>query len=272
MSAAPAGFPDNHNHFLMSGEPAPMVEAAARAGLTDIVLSEHIFHLDEAREETPYLVSRWTPEGEPLPLADYVAKVRGAAEDAPLGVLLGLELDVRAEDPGFEAWSDGFVARRDDWDVLLGSVHTLSDDVGVQDEPIGRVAEDAWRDYLGRVKLAAASGRFDIISHPVRLGFSVPGIPECVRPLLDEIADVAAGTGVALELNGSDLRRRPDLVELLADVLSRHDAPISLGSDAHLPGAVGCIRGVVPWLRERGVTQVARFERRELQLVPLPPG
>jgi histidinol phosphatase-like PHP family hydrolase len=270
MSAAPAGFPDNHNHFLMSGEPGPMVEAAARAGLTDIVLSEHIFHLDEAREEMPYLVSRWTPEGEPLPLADYVAKVRAAADGAPLGVLLGIELDVRAEDPAFERWTDAFVARRDDWDVVLGSVHTLSDDVGVQDEPIGRSAEEAWRDYLGRVREAAASRRFDIISHPVRLGFSVPGIPDCVRPLLDAVAVVAAETGVALELNGSDLRRRPDLVELLADVLSRHDAPISLGSDAHLPRAVACIRAVVPMLQARGVTQVARFRRRELELVSLP--
>ncbi|MEO9174655.1 MAG: hypothetical protein ABI317_04000, partial [Gaiellales bacterium] len=58
--------------------------------------------------------------------------------------------------------------------------------------------------------------------------------------------------------------------ELLVDVLARHDAPISLGSDAHLPRSVGFVRGVVPMLRARGVTRIARIERRTLELVPLP--
>jgi histidinol phosphatase-like PHP family hydrolase len=265
-------YPDNHNHFLMAGDIGAMVAAAEQAGISDLVFSEHNFHLDEAREAIPYLAARWTPEGPPIPLGAYVDAVHAAAERSSVNVLLGLEMDVRPEDQAFEAASDAITALRDDWDVVLGSVHTTSDDVSVQDEDLALSPEDAWQDYHERLRIAAASGRFDIISHPIRLGFSVPGIPGCVPGLLAQLAVVAAEHGVALEVNGSDLRRRPDLVQLLVDVLASHDAPISLGSDAHLPAAVGCIRGVLPLLREKGVRQIARVEKRTLELVPLPAG
>jgi histidinol-phosphatase (PHP family) len=270
MSEPPRGYPDNHNHFLMAGDIDAMVAAAERAELSDIVFSEHNFHLDEAREAIPYLAARWTPEGPPLPLARYVEEVRAAGERSRVRVLLGLEVDVRPEDEAFERATDAFTARRDDWDVVLGSVHTMSDDVSVQDEPVAMSPDDAWADYLARVTVAAGSGRFDVISHPVRLGYSVPGIPAAVPSLLAGVARVAASEGVAVEVNGADLGRRPDLVGLLVEILAEHDAPISLGSDAHLPNSVGRARGVLPLLRERGVKRIARFERRRLELVPLP--
>ncbi len=95
MSASGGGYPDNHNHFLMAGGIGVMLEAAERTGISDIVFSEHNFHLDEAREAIPYLAARWTPEGPPLPIARYVETVREAGEGARVRVLLGLEMDVR---------------------------------------------------------------------------------------------------------------------------------------------------------------------------------
>ena len=271
MSAAHnGGYPDNHNHFLLAGDITAMVSAAERAGISDLVFSEHNFHLDEAREAIPYLAARWTPEGPPLPIAEYVAQVREVGARARVRVLLGLEMDVRPEDPAFERASDAFTATRDDWDVVLGSVHTLSDDVSVQDESISMSPQEAWADYLDRVVVATRSHRFDVISHPVRLGNSVPGIPETVPGLLSELARVAAREHVALEVNGSDLRRRPDLVDVLLDALAEHGTPVSLGSDAHVPRSVGGVRAVLPKLRARGIDRVARFRQREMQLVPLP--
>jgi histidinol phosphatase-like PHP family hydrolase len=123
---------------------------------------------------------------------------------------------------------------------------------------------------MERLVLAASSHRFDVISHPIRLGNSVPGIPDVIPGLLEDLAHVAAREHVALEVNGSDLRRRPDLVHVLLDALAKHDAPVSLGSDAHLPRSVGGVRGVIPMLRARGIARVARFERRQMELVPLP--
>jgi histidinol phosphatase-like PHP family hydrolase len=264
------GYPDNHNHFLLAGDIGAMVAAAERADIADLVFSEHNFHLDEVREAIPYLVERWTPEGPPLPMAEYVEQVRAAGAEANVNVLLGLEMDVRPEDPDFERASDAVTATRDDWDVVLGSVHTLSDDSSVQDEDIVMSPDRAWADYMERLVVAASSHRFDVISHPIRLGNSVPGIPDAVPGLLDDLARVAARENVALELNGSDLRRRPDLIEVYVDALAKHGAPISLGSDAHLPRSVGSIRGVIPLLRDRGIERIARFRRRQMELVPLP--
>ena len=104
--AANGGYPDNHNHFLLAGDIDAMVAAAERAGISDLVFCEHNFHLDEAREAIPYLAARWTPEGPPLPIGEYVEKVRAAGEGASVNVLLGLEMDVRPEDPAFERASD----------------------------------------------------------------------------------------------------------------------------------------------------------------------
>ena len=272
MRSDAGGYPDNHNHFVMAGDIDAMVEAAERQGISAIAFSEHNFHLDEAREAIPYLAARWTPEGPPLPLARYVEEVRTAGERSRVQVLLGLEVDVRPEDDAFEQATDAFTAHRDDWDIVLGSVHTMSDDVSVQDEPVAMPPDDAWADYLGRVTIAAGSGRFDVISHPVRLGYSIHGIPAAVPSLLEGVARVAASEGVAVEVNGADFQRRPDLVGLLVAILARHDAPISLGSDAHLPNSVGRVRAVLPLLREHGVRHLARFAQRRMELVPLPTG
>jgi HisJ family histidinol phosphate phosphatase len=264
------GYPDNHNHFLLAGDIGAMVAAAERAGISDLDFSEHNFHLDEVREAIPYLVERWTPEGPPLPMAEYVEQVRAADAETTVNVLLGLEMDVRPEDPAFERASDAVTATRDDWDVVLGSVHTLSDDVSVQEEEIAMSPDEAWADYAERLIVAASSHRFDVISHPIRLGNSVPGIPDPVPGLLEDLVRVAARENVALELNGSDLRRRPDLIEVYVDALAKHGAPVSLGSDAHLPRSVGSIRGAIPLLRARGIERVARFRQRQMELVPLP--
>jgi histidinol phosphatase-like PHP family hydrolase len=130
--------------------------------------------------------------------------------------------------------------------------------------------DEAWADYMERLVIATSSHRFDVISHPIRLGNSVPGIPAAVPGLLGELARVAAREQVALEVNGSDLRRRPDLIDVYVDALATHGAPVSLGSDAHLPRSVGGVRGVIPLLRERGITRIARFDQRQMELVPLP--
>ena len=46
---------------------------------------------------------------------------------------------------------------------------------------------------------------------------------------------------MALEVNGSDLRVYPELVQLLCESIARAGAPVSLGSDAHRPHGVGAV-------------------------------
>jgi HisJ family histidinol phosphate phosphatase len=262
---------DNHNHFVMSGgDIAAMVAAAEDAGLDEMAFCEHVYHLQEAREAIPYLTTM-RPEGEILRVDDYLRTVHEAASGATsTRVRLGIELDSRPDDPRFEDDVHAFCEEHADaWDVVLGSVHVIAGDHNVHRTPPGISAEEAWDDYLGRVLETTASGRFDVISHPVRLGVSFPGIPEGVPALLDEVAGTAAAAGVALEVNGNDVRKRDDLVRILVDACVRHGTPVSLGSDAHYPNSVGRVRAALPLLEDAGVREVASFDRRGMTMVPL---
>ena len=46
-------------------------------------------------------------------------------------------------------------------------------------------------------------------------------------------------------------------------------APVSLGSDAHMPRSVGRAALGLPLLRRHGIERVARYSRRERELVPV---
>ena len=154
---------------------------------------------------------------------------------------------------------------------MIGSVHVIADDTAVEGEAGCRDAGVAWGDYLDRLVAAAASGAYDVISHPVRLAQSQPDAPAFVAARLDDLAEAAARADVALEINGTDLERRPDLV---AAARRRLRAPLD-GRQPRLrraPAAEGRARA-----RRRpaaapaaGIDQIVAFERRTRIAVPLP--
>jgi histidinol phosphatase-like PHP family hydrolase len=259
---------DNHNHFLMAGDIDLILGAAAEAPIDEIAFCEHVFNITEARESIDGL-DRIRPEGSALSHGEYLRTVHHAAERAAIPVRVGMELDVRPDEPEFERQMEAFVDRYGEaWDVAIGSVHTITGRVSVHALP-SAPAEEAWDDYVDRLLSAVSSGRFDVVSHPVRLGTVLEGMPEALPDRLGELAASAAEADVALEVNGSDYRQRPDLVEHLIRACVRSGTAISLGSDAHVPRAVGRVANAVPLLRELGVTNVARFVRRSRELVPL---
>ncbi len=230
-------FPDNHNHFLMAGDIGAMVAAAEQAGIAGFGLQRaQLPHRRGARGDSVprQPLDARGPAGRAAGLRG--RRSRGRRALRRIRVLLGLEMDVRPEDPAFEAASDAITALRDDWDVVLGSVHTMSDDCSVQDEQVGARA----RGRLAGLPRAPAHRcrlrRFDIIRTRSASASRCPASPTASPTCSLSSPSIAAEHGVALEVNGSALRRRPDLVQVLVDELAKHDAPISLGSDAHLPG------------------------------------
>ncbi len=259
---------DNHNHFLMAGDIDLILGAAADAPIDEIAFCEHVFNITEARQSIDGL-DRIRPEGSALSHGEYLRTVHHAAERAAIPVRVGMELDVRPDEPEFERQIEAFVEQYGDaWDVAIGSVHTISGRVSVHALP-PTPADEAWDDYVDRQLAAVSTRRFDVVSHPVRLGHVLEGMPDALPGRLGELAASAAEADVALEVNGSDFRHRPDLVEHLIRGCVRHGTAISLGSDAHVPRAVGRVANAVPLLRELGVTQVARFVGRTRELVPL---
>jgi histidinol phosphatase-like PHP family hydrolase len=263
---------DNHNHLVANGDAASMLRAAAAAGIAGFAFTEHVFHLEEARAASPYLGSRWDAEleGPPTTLAQYLADVDAAAAAVPeVHVALGVELEHWPDDPGVAAAQGAFLASSDRWDVVLGSVHCLSGDHSIFDSDIPLSPREAWTDYLDRLEDAVASGRYDVVTHPVRLAVSRRDRPADVPARLDRLAELAAETDTALEVNGSDVRVHPDFVELLCGSIARAGAPVSLGSDAHYPNRVGSVRAGVDLLRAAGVRSAVAFERRRRRDVPL---
>jgi histidinol phosphatase-like PHP family hydrolase len=247
-----------------------IVAAAATAGVNAIALTEHGQHLQELRDAIPYLATRWSPEGPPVSMREYIGVVRAAAQRAEVGVLIGVELDARPRHDRYEAAVARFVRQHDDvWDVVIGSVHVLSDDMGVEETPSAPAAE-AWDDYVDLQTRALSSGRYDVLAHPTRLGFSVPETPTDIVELLDRITSAASVHRVAVEINGNDYGRRPDLVGLLVASAARHGAVVSLGSDAHVPATAGCVIGVLPLLHAHGIHSTACFTNRRPFLEPLP--
>jgi histidinol-phosphatase (PHP family) len=263
--------PDNHNHYIAWGDPDAIVEAAVAVGVTELVFSEHVHHIQEARAASPYIATRFRPEGPPVAHGGYIATVHAAAAHASIPVRCGIELDIADENVGLVAATNELRDRyATEWDVVIGSVHVIAGDTAVEGEASSKDAAAAWGDYLERLVAAATSGSYDVISHPVRLAQSQPDAPAFVAARLDDLAGAAARADVALEVNGTDLERRPDLVQLLVDACARHATPVSLGSDAHRPQKAGRVRAAVPLLRRAGIDRIVAFDRRTRIAVPLP--
>jgi HisJ family histidinol phosphate phosphatase len=264
---------DNHNHLVANGDAVAMVRAAEAAGLASFAFTEHIFHLEEARAASRYLGTRWDGEleGPPIGVDRYLSEIARAGEAFPaVAVRAGLELEHWPDDPRVRDVQDAFVAEHaGEWDIVLGSVHCLTGDHSIFDPSIPLSSEVAWADYLDRLGDAVEHGAFDVVTHPVRLAVSRPDPPADVSQRLDRLAELAAANDVALEVNGSDVRGYPELVQLLCESIARAGALVSLGSDAHRPGRVGAVLDGLDLLRAAGVHEAVAFERGRRTVVPL---
>ena len=164
---------------------------------------------------------------------------------------------------------DAFVAAHaDEWDVILGSVHCLTGDHSIFDSVHAAVRAAAWDDYFERLGDAVEHGGYDVVTHPLRLAVSRPEVP-------GDLARASTGWPSsprprrALEVNGSDVRVYPELVQLLCESIARAGAPVSLGSDAHRPHGVGAVLAGIDLPARGGRAQRGRV--RAPRAARLPP-
>jgi HisJ family histidinol phosphate phosphatase len=264
---------DNHNHLVANRDAVAMLRAAEAAGIASFAFTEHVFHLEEARAASSYLGTRWNEdlEGPPMGVEQYLSEIAAAAADVPaVAVTVGVELEHWPDDPSVREAQDAFVAAyADAWDLVLGSVHCLSGDHSIFDSSMPLRADEAWDDYLERLADAIEHGGYDVVTHPIRLAVSRPETPPDLAARLDRLAELAAASDTPLEVNGSDVRAFPEIVQLLCESIARAGTPVSLGSDAHRPASVGAVLGGVELLRAAGVRHAVAFERGCRRDVPL---
>jgi len=249
------------------------VRAAANRGVRTLAFTEHLPLAPALAHGVPGAEGYAMPAVE---LPEYVRDVRSASAiglELGVEVLLGIEID--AVPAGLEHATK--LLGLYDFDVVLGSVHTIDDWAFDDPDRTDRYAEwdlDAlWERYFADVTSAARSGLADVIAHAdlVKKFCQRPEGP--VGHLYASAARAFAEAGVAIEVNTAGLRKPCKELypgrEFLAE-LHRAGVAATIGSDAHAPHDVGAGSAeAVSALREAGYTSVVVFRSRVAEEVGL---
>jgi histidinol-phosphatase (PHP family) len=188
-----------------------------------------------------------------------------------LDLRVGVEADYL---PGTEA-AYRAALDRPELDFVVGSVHEVAIDgssngaawnLFAPDSYATADVDDVHRAYWRAVAAAASSGLFDVLGH-IDLIRMLPPARADLTPIVEAALDAVADAGVAVEINGSGLRRdgRPYPDAPLLAGLVRRGVPITFGSDAHRREQLG--QGwdeAVALLHGLGVRRWATFRGREL--------
>ena len=222
-----------------SGSVDQVVGAAVFAGLSGIVLTEHLplpSDLDPAREVSPCEEDFTAYAHDVLVISE---RVRG------LDVVLGAEADWL---PGREQESSAVrrMATELGVKVLLGSVHMLDawtfDDPNRVEEWDSRDVDAVWTRYFEVWCDAARRGGFDVLAHPdlVKKFGHRPSMD--LRELYEGAARAAADGGAMIEVSTAGLRKPvgemypgPELLKAFRQA----GVDATVGSDAHSPAEVG---------------------------------
>jgi histidinol-phosphatase (PHP family) len=256
---------DTHFHSSHSGDSDALLNAlcrqAPRLGLTHICPTEHA----DFDPRDPYYNE--------LNVGAYSRDLEAcrAELDGRVVVLKGVEVDYQ---PRFDARVRDFLARHP-FDFVIGSVHFV-DGLYVGDALLETHDRDtAYRRYFDAVRVAAASGLFDVLGHLDLLKRHATrrwGTFDAAR-YADEIEAVlraAVETGTGLEINTSGLRQAPAETYPRLETLRRYrelgGEILTLGSDAHRTANLGKdVREGLELARAAGFKAIAVFVARQPQ-------
>lgn len=246
------------------------VAAARGRGVGEIAITEHVYRFRQAADLAghPYWLDNTRDD------LDLYHERLADARDRGLPVLVGLELDWLGNDaaPGVEAIADTYP-----WDLLLGSVHWSGPlafdhpDYSIWD---AYSVNDVWRRYVEALCEAAASGIYDVMAHPdLAKVFGERPSAALAQELGDQVAECFRGAGVCAEVSSGGLRKDAGEIYPSDDWLARlyrAGVPITLASDAHLPGDVGIgVDRCLAAASAAGYTSLARFRGRSREAVVL---
>ncbi len=167
-----------------------------------------------------------------------------------------------------------FTARHN-FDIILGASHVLSGDIDLCETNYQEVSPDTiiWH-YLEDIYKMSQLGGFDSLAHleyPLRCvpdGDLFKGSFLPFRELIREILKTLAIKGIALEINGSDLRRKANKLRLesfiIKDYLELGGEYLTYGSDAHEASQllIGHEESI-EFAKYCGVKYMAYFENRK---------
>jgi len=243
------------------------LEAAERAGVAELGVSEHIHRFTQALGIWRHPFWEDNARDDLDAYCDFV-------RSTPLR--LGIEMDFV---PGAEDRTAALLDRCG-FDYVVGSVHFVGDRA-VDDEDFdiwetGRSADQIWSRYFEMVAEAARSGLFDFLAHPdlvKKWGGARPAPERDPRFYYEPAVEAIAETGIAVEVSTAGLRKpvgeiypAPALAEMLVD----SGAAFVLSSDAHQPDEIGhSYDRAVEVMRGWGIDEIATFSGRARKMEPL---
>jgi histidinol-phosphatase (PHP family) len=271
---------DTHTHTWYSGHGEGTVEevvaAAVAHGLSTVALTEH---LPLPPEVDPTGTFAMTDEQ----VAPYLEEIVRAREAHPtIEVICGIEVDWRENAESYIL----DLLQQNPYEIILGSVHMLTDAEGTMwefDHPDyidgwrQRGEENVWNEYFRLWRDAVRSAvPFTVMAHPdlpKKLGFKPRFDP---RDHYAAMAEAAAAADVLVEVNTSGLRKpvgelypAPALLRAFCDA----GVGCTVSSDAHTPSDVGRdLDAAHAAMRDAGYTHVTVPTRTgDRRTIPLSP-
>lgn len=229
--------PDNHNHIILASLDS-MVEAAKARSVSTFSITEHISQFEFMRKRVNFTSVH--EKGRMFAsFEEYNAEFSRIPNTSRIKLKKGLEVDYLEE---YEQVI-GKEVSKEDWDILLCSVHELPNGVDVEDTSLPADEESSlrrWNEYFQTQEKSLRSNflNFNVLAHPTRLGVSTPFVPEDIDEKMRHLAQIAKDREKALEVNGTDLGRMRNLVERLIQACQAITCNLSFGSDAHYPDQV----------------------------------
>ncbi|WP_119311645.1 histidinol-phosphatase HisJ family protein [Oscillibacter sp. PEA192] len=257
---------DYHVHSRISPDASAsmqeMAEAAIRLGFQEICFTDHVEPIRFGTTE-PRGAYDWDPM-----IAEFRA-ARTAVGDR-ITLRLGAEL-------GDAVWGirrmESMLAEAPPLDFLIGSIHTLSEKMEGRDLYFltprdEQEARDCLADYLGQVRKLAEWGRFQVLGHltlPLRYLNENRGMHVSFDGFEEEIAEIfrlIIPKGIGIELNTNRGNTPLPDEKWLQLYRSLGGEIVTLGTDAHTPGFVGCaVREGQALLRACGFRRFAAFRQ-----------
>jgi len=247
---------------------AGYVEAAARAGVTELGCAEHMYRFTEA-------LSVWShPFWQEWAIDDLDFYVDTVAASP---IKLGIEADYIA---GAEDKLGKMLDRP--FDYVVGSVHFIGDkSIDTEDYTVWDDTGDPdeiWRRYFETVAMAARSGLFDILAHAdlVKVWGRARQLPSRdLRFFYEPAIEAIIESGIAVEVSTAGLRKAVGEMypaPAFMDMCVEAGASFALSSDAHEAGQIGFeYDRALEFLREHGVDEISVFEGRKRTLTALTP-
>ncbi|HUY43371.1 MAG TPA: histidinol-phosphatase [Acidimicrobiales bacterium] len=265
---------------------AQYCDEAARHGVSELALTEHANRfVDVANVVGPWWL-RFGHEPTSKEMAAYwdfharssleeYVELAQLAKDEGLPVKIGLEVDYQR---GQMDEVSALLAQYP-FDVLIGSVHWIDawgfddlDNALNRGEWSIRDVEKCWDDYTLALEELAATGAVDVLAHPdlIKVAGYVSASPEA---FWDRMSEAAAKADVSVECSSAGWFKpvgEQYPAQGFLDRLVKAGVTFTTASDAHRLEMVSArVDDVATMLEERGVHELASYEARVRQMVPM---